>query len=647
MISGLRQTLAAAVQRSSTSANPAAIGSDPNVGNVYMNHQHPGPMQPGGHGPHMGGMPPQGVPTPYGLFGGPPGAPYHGATPGAGASPQGHAPGPQAQHPQGGGCPPPAAPGAPGSGGDALHGQQERDREIDRLRRELRKADEKSNFFRNQVITLQQQVSSMAAPVMGASAAAAMPEEIAKLRKELAEERTERQALQAAAAQFENGLDTAGASALQATLQERERELGAGRARLGELERELAAVRAELVAAHGERDQHAAAAAAANQRAAAAQQAAATAQSQQQAPMTPSRSLSGALGPSQSTAETANSYGSPAPHPPPRMSSATAPAHLVSPQAPPTLHFRGDPLDPNENPGGPRRALVVGCDYPGKIGTLRAGVADAQQWARFFVKRCGLSEQDVRLLSDDPGQYQQKSWAVSTQQNILRALQWLVARSAPGDQLFFVFCGHGAQVVTEEFAGQKMCENACVPTDACEGGEQPRVVSDTDVHKALLLVPSGVQVTLVYDSCHAGRPLDRSGLDFLTEYVSRGRVDYEKLRGHPVLPRFLELQQWKVRATPVEAVRESKLHCQAVQWASCANPQFCVELPIDERPRGVFTYIFISALLKVGVRAQSGPILQEARELTSQLKGRWRLQQDVQFAHSQSSSEAQPFLRAS
>lgn len=37
---------------------------------------------------------------------------------------------------------------------------------------------------------------------------------------------------------------------------------------------------------------------------------------------------------------------------------------------------------------------------------------------------------------------------------------------------------------------------------------------------------------------------------------------------------------------------------RAAQWAACANAQFCVELPIDDRPRGVFTYMFISALLK-------------------------------------------------
>lgn len=294
--------------------------------------------------------------------------------------------------------------------------------------------------------------------------------------------------------------------------------------------------------------------------------------------------------------------------------------------------------------------MIVGCDYPGQQGSLRAGVADAQQWARFFTKRCNLAETDIRLLSDDPAHYQQKERpdsALASKANMLRALNWLTARSSSGDQLFFVFCGHGVQVLAEEFAGRKLCENAMAPTDVSQDGAQPRVVSDTDMHQALQAVPSGAQATLIYDCCHAGTPLDRAGLNYLTEYVNRGKVDYDKLKGHPVLPRFLELQQWKgqVRPNPPEAVRESNLRCQAVQWSACTNEQFGVELPIDERPRGVFTYIFICALLKIGVNATSNQLLQEITTLTAQLKGRWRLQQEAKLAMCRSTGESQHFLK--
>eukprot|EP00913_Durusdinium_trenchii_P025703 g24121.t2 len=226
--------------------------------------------------------------------------------------------------------------------------------------------------------------------------------------------------------------------------------------------------------------------------------------------------------------------------------------------------FGIDFLDP-KCPAGPKRALIVGCDYPQKPGTIRAGIIDAMQWYRFFQSRCGFTDKDMRLLADDASNVPVDSLN-ATRENLLRGLAWLVARSAPGDQLFFIFCGHGAQIPVQETCLSRLCECAL------------------------------------------------------------------KLRHHPVLPRFFELPDWKLQtASPMGL---SLLRCQAVLFNACANHQFCVELPIDEcKARGVFTYIFMSAILKAGVQASCGQILFEAKELTAQLRGRWRLQQELQFQH--------------
>jgi hypothetical protein len=534
-MAGLRNTLAAAIQKSSNTANFAATGTDPSVGNVYMSGGHP-----------IAGA---------GMFAG-----FRNSAPMSGAPPM--------IPPQGFGGPPAAAPAyAPVAaptvpfGNDSTGGECGKE-EVDRLRRELRKADEKANFFRNQIMTLQHQLTSIDKPVMPVNSIADSGE-VARLRAELADERAQKQQLLA---------------------------------RVQELEQELQA--------NGLGVQSAA-----------------------------NMSLGGR--------STSSAWGTGA------APLAAMPCQSMPSTAGPQYHppFQGDPLNPTTNAGGPRRALIIGCDYSGKVGALRAGVSDAQQWARFFMKRCDFSEQDIRLLSDDPALYQNDVNLVATRDNIQRALQWLVARSSIGDQCFFVFCGHGAQIVTEEYAGQKLCENSICPTDVCADGAQPRVVSDTDVHKALMTLPSGVQATLIYDCCHAGQPLDRSGLNYLTDYVSRGRVDYDKLKGHPVLPRFLELS-WKVRPQPADAVRESVLRCQAVQWAACTNSQFCVELPIDERSRGAFTYIFITSLLKTGVRAHCEELQREINNNTASLKGRWRLQQDARMVLSRSTTDKQQtFLR--
>lgn len=471
----------------------------------------------------------------------------------------------------------------------------EKGREIERLRKELRKVEEKTHLYKSQVTTLQQQVNTMdprhanVPPVMPTPAD---PMEIQRLRHDLQQEQARTQQLRQewAAAPGSYGASVSSSSGQTSDKQRLD-------ARVVELEQELAALRAGRGTAGIT------------------------------TVATPTRSSVVPAGRSMSSFEAMSSM----------MGAPTS-----------GLSHGSDLFDPATRPGGAKRVVIVGCNYAGQSGTLRAGVSDAQHWARFFTKKCGVVETDIRLLTDSSEVFMksERECAVATRDNIMRALQWLTTRSASGDQIFFVFCGHGVQVVVEEFAGQRLCENSLAPTDVmADGGAQPRVISDSDVHKALLNVPSGAQATLIYDGCHAGSPLDRQGLNYLTEHVKRGNVDYEKLKAHPVLPRFFELNHWKVRPTPPEAVRESSLRCHAVQWAACANDQFCVELPIEDKARGVFTYIFICALLKEGVGASSDSLLQEMRALTSSLKGRWRLQQDVRMVFGSATSGLQKFLR--
>ena len=70
------------------------------------------------------------------------------------------------------------------------------------------------------------------------------------------------------------------------------------------------------------------------------------------------------------------------------------------------------------------------------------------QWYRFFQSRCGFDEKDIRLLADDAGNVPVESLS-ATRDNVILGLKWLVSSCHAGDQLFFIFCGHGAQVLCE------------------------------------------------------------------------------------------------------------------------------------------------------------------------------------------------------
>ncbi|CAE7895244.1 casB, partial [Symbiodinium microadriaticum] len=61
-----------------------------------------------------------------------------------------------------------------------------------------------------------------------------------------------------------------------------------------------------------------------------------------------------------------------------------------------------DIFDPWQFPGGPQRAVIVGCDYAGKPGALRAAIADSVYWLRLFQKRCCMEKPDLRYLCDAP-----------------------------------------------------------------------------------------------------------------------------------------------------------------------------------------------------------------------------------------------------
>lgn len=499
-------------------------------------------------------------------------------------------------------APPSAAPQAQPAPATAPNSERgaETEREMERLRKDLRKTEEKANFFRNQVLTLQRQVSSMSSPIMAQQDATALPEElgrlrqdVASLRQELGEERMQRQSLEIQLQSFRNAgfkdpeaIQSAVQSAVHSARQELQGQVESLRQQLSTTQQQLLDSEAAAQAASVARD-----------------------------------------GASWTSAITV-----PAGSFPTLMDSSISQGMVVS-------EVFG--VDRDLKSGGSQRALIVGCDYPQKPGTIRAGIVDAMQWYRFFQSRCGFLEKDIRVLADDSHVPVESSMA--SRDNVLRGLTWLVSNCHPGDQLFFVFCGHGAQVPVYESLDKRLCECALVPTDCIDGKENPRLIRDYEVHQALATLPSGVQVTMIVDGCHAGHPLDRTS-DHRFPAIGRGHVDYDKLRHHPVLPRFFELPQWKVQAPSPLAL--SLLRCQAVLWHACANHQFCVELPIDECPaRGVFTYILMSAILKVGIQAPCGQIFQEAQDLTARLKGRWRLQQEMQFAYCQATTEQRPFFR--
>lgn len=184
----------------------------------------------------------------------------------------------------------------------------------------------------------------------------------------------------------------------------------------------------------------------------------------------------------------------------------------------------------------PRKALCIGIDrYPDVPDRLGGCVADACEWAD-ALHRVGF---DVESLHDDR----------ADRTSILRVMVELVSGASPGDVLVVQYSGHGTHVPDlngdESGAGDsadKQDEALC-PVDF-RGGE---LLIDDDLGQVWDLLPVGVGLTLVFDSCHSGsanRGLNSAELEQIredTDSLPRYRVlddetvrKYREIRGSSV-----------------------------------------------------------------------------------------------------------------
>jgi Caspase domain len=85
---------------------------------------------------------------------------------------------------------------------------------------------------------------------------------------------------------------------------------------------------------------------------------------------------------------------------------------------------------------GRKKALIIGCTYPGSSAALGGCVNDALCMEYLLRKNFGF--QEIRVLRDDK---QGDRTVRPTRQNIFAHIRWLVEGARPGDSLFFHFSG--------------------------------------------------------------------------------------------------------------------------------------------------------------------------------------------------------------
>ncbi|GAA0145289.1 hypothetical protein Leryth_010182 [Lithospermum erythrorhizon] len=140
-----------------------------------------------------------------------------------------------------------------------------------------------------------------------------------------------------------------------------------------------------------------------------------------------------------------------------------------------------------------KKAVLIGCNYPGTKAELKGCINDVRQMYKCLVERYGFSEDDISVLVDTDESYEQP-----TGKNVRRALSNLIRSAQPGDFLFVHYSGHGTRLPAETGEEDDTGYDECiVPTDM-------NLITDDDFRDMVDQVPEGCYLTIVSDCCHSG-----------------------------------------------------------------------------------------------------------------------------------------------
>ncbi len=243
-----------------------------------------------------------------------------------------------------------------------------------------------------------------------------------------------------------------------------------------------------------------------------------------------------------------------------------------------------------------KKALLVGINDYAPVGPggpdLRGCVNDVRDMAN-TLSVLGIippSPRTMRILTD----------ARATRAAIITGIKWLIKGAKKGDVLVFYYSGHGswvADVSGDELDGKD--ETIC-PHDFASAG----MIKDDDIRTLLAGLSPGVNLDVIFDSCHSGSatravltpPLEREVC--VDRYIEPPIDSGFFVDAEPSLPVRRILKAEDSGAAKNIALVPGLNH---VLWAGCKDNQTSQETNIGGAIRGVFTYHYCKVLRGAGV----------------------------------------------
>ncbi|CCC06063.1 hypothetical protein SMACR_00281 [Sordaria macrospora] len=257
------------------------------------------------------------------------------------------------------------------------------------------------------------------------------------------------------------------------------------------------------------------------------------------------------------------------------------------------------------NCSGRRKALLIGINYFGQDGELRGCINDTKNVSAFLVENYGYKREDMVILTDDAT----NPLLQPTKENILRAMQWLVAGAQPNDALFLHYSGHGGQTEDTDGDEEDGFDEVIYPIDFKTAGH----IVDDEIHYTVVKpLQAGVRLTCIFDSCHSGSVMD---LPYI--YSTKGVVkepNLAKEAGQGLLAAVgsyargdiggMASSLFSVAKTAFGGGNEAYEHTKrtktspadVIMWSGSKDDQTSADATIASQATGAMSWAFISAI---------------------------------------------------
>lgn len=263
-----------------------------------------------------------------------------------------------------------------------------------------------------------------------------------------------------------------------------------------------------------------------------------------------------------------------------------------------------------------RKALLIGCNYPGQAEELESCVGDCLKvrgWLQGFGYECTLLRDDQPDKSLEGFGTRTNCCTRSfgsrpTRTNIIAALKALIAwaNEEPGREIWVHYSGHGVGVQDREGDESDGQDEALVPTDFSTKG----VIVDDVLTQMVSELRCNASAMFVFDCCHSGSMID---LPFVLDYKTKLAALFGMLwtTGGSAVGKGIDKRSADERLRSASAAVDANVYV----LSGCQDPQVSVEtmynggaltaallkvMQPDDTPRGLLSKLHRHLILTGG-----------------------------------------------